>query len=54
MNPGEAIGIKHSNNTKNISDIQLKLNHNLDLTDRDNGNLKRFPNISRVIKIKSK
>lgn len=54
INPGEVIKVKHNNDYKDISGVQLKINFNLDLTKKDNGKLKRFVNIGRTIKIKSK
>lgn len=39
---------------EDLSDVELKVNFNSDLNKYDNGNLKRFTDISKTFKIKSK
>lgn len=52
LNPGEVIRVKHRNNPQDIEGVQLKVNFNLNLTEQNNGNLRRFTHVSRTYEIK--
>lgn len=52
LNAGEVVRVKHNNSVSDLNGIFLKLNFGLDLTNRDNGKLKRFTNITKTFKIK--
>ena len=51
LNAGEVVRVKHNNSVSDLNGVFLKLNFGLDLTNRDNGKLKRFTNITKTFKI---
>lgn len=54
LNAGEVVRVTHNHSAVETRDVLLKLNFNLDLTNNDNGKLKRFTHITRTFKIKPK
>ncbi len=54
LNAGEVVRVTHNHSLAETADVLLKLNFNFDLTNKNNGKLKRFTNITRTYKIKPK